>query len=71
MNIWDLKEDIIDTNKFCVILDDLKTGIDSGLLSNKNTVETIKGINIMLYIHINKIVSTFSDVIDANGTLIS
>jgi hypothetical protein len=58
MNIWDVKEDIIDTNKFCIMLDDLKANIDSSALSMQQISDAIKGISIMLGIHINKTLDT-------------
>jgi hypothetical protein len=63
MNIWDLKEDIVDTNKFCVMLDDLKSKIDSAGLSSENIGDAIKGISVMLSVHIDKTVDTFAEVI--------
>jgi hypothetical protein len=68
MNIWDLKEDIIDTNKFCVMLDDLNNKIDS--LSIEDIRSAIKGISIMLSIHIDKTASTFTEVITNNGRVV-
>jgi len=61
MNIWDLKEDIVDTNKFCVMLDDLNAKIDS--LSIEDIRNAIKGVSVMLSIHIDKTVDTFAEVI--------
>ena len=63
MNIWDLKEDIVDTNKFCVMLDDLKSRIDSSSLPYQQISDAIKGISIMLSIHVDKTVDTFAEVI--------
>jgi hypothetical protein len=63
MNIWDLKEDIVDTNKFCIMLDDLNSKIDSNGLSIENISDAIKGISVMLSIHIDKTVDTFAEVI--------
>ncbi len=61
MNIWDLKEDIVDTNKFCVMLDDLNTKIDA--LSIEDIRNAIKGISVMLSIHTDKTLDTFAEVI--------
>lgn len=69
MNIWDLKEDIIDTNKFCVMLDDLKININS--LPIEDIRDAIKGISVMLSIHIDKTTTTFSEVINSNKIITS